>query len=233
MSQWEAAIPLVNEGLLTYQMTGQQPPRMGGRDEFQAPQGVFRCQGPGGPSGEAQGKASQTSPGGPLPQQGRASQTSDDDWLAVSCWSDDEWRALARCIGRPDLASDSGLASAAGRKEREEELEAAIGAWTAQQQHQEAAAALQAAGVPAQWVYTTKDVVDDPGLATRNFWVELPHCECSGARHAGIPWVLSGTPLRVRRSAPCLGEHTDEVLREVLGKTDAEIEELRTAGALQ
>ena len=218
MSQWEAAIPLVNEGLLTYQMTGKQPARMGGRDEFQAPQGVFRCLGPGGPSGEAQR---------------RASQTSEDDWLAVSCWTDDEWQALARCIGRPDLAKDAGLASAAGRKEREEELEAAISAWTAQKQREEAAAALQAAGVPAQWVHTTKDVVEDPGLAARNFWVELPHCECSGARHAGIPWLLSGTPLRVRRAAPCLGEHTDEVLREVLGKTDAEIEELRSGGALQ
>jgi benzylsuccinate CoA-transferase BbsF subunit len=47
MSQWEAALPLVAEGLLTYQMTSAQPPRMGNRDEFEAPQGVFRCAGLG------------------------------------------------------------------------------------------------------------------------------------------------------------------------------------------
>lgn len=218
MSQWEAAIPLVNEGLLTYQMTGEQPQRMGARDEFQAPQGVFRCLGPGGPSSAAEG---------------RASQTSDDDWVVISCWSDTEWRALAEAIGRPDLRDDPGLAGAAGRKAREGELEAAITAWTQQHTREEAASALQAAGVPAQWVYTTKDVAEDAGLAARNFWVELPHAECSGARHAGIPWAFSATPLHVRRAAPCLGEHTDEVLHEVLGKSDAEIAQLRAAGALQ
>ena len=45
ISQWEAALPLIAEGLLTYQKAGAQPPRLGNRDEFQAPQGVFRCQG--------------------------------------------------------------------------------------------------------------------------------------------------------------------------------------------
>src|SRR5207253_9865019 len=78
MSQWEAAMPLVVEGLLTYQMTGEQPPRMGNRDEFEAPQGVFRCAG-------------------------------EDQWLALSCWSDAEWQALAGAIGRTDLRDDPTL----------------------------------------------------------------------------------------------------------------------------
>jgi crotonobetainyl-CoA:carnitine CoA-transferase CaiB-like acyl-CoA transferase len=55
---------------------------------------------------------------------------------------------------------------------------------------------------------------------------------CDGARHAGIPWLLSRTPLHVRRAAPCLGEHTDEVLREILGKGDEELSALRASGAL-
>ena len=201
MSQWEAAVPLVVEGLLTYQMTGKQPPRMGNRDEFQAPQGLFRCSG-------------------------------EDDWVSISCWSDDEWRALAQTIGRADLRDDPRLATAAGRKAREEELEAAITAWTATRRRDEAAAALAAAGVPAFPVYTTADVAADPEPAARDFWVELPHPEVGARRHAGIPWRFSGTPLRVRRPAPMVGQHTDEVLREVLELSDAQIARLREDGAL-
>ncbi len=201
MSQWEAAVPLVAEGLLTYQMTGKQPPRMGNRDQFEAPQGVFRSAG-------------------------------EDEWVAISCWSDAEWQALARTIGRADLAGDPGLATAAGRKQREAELEAAVTAWTSARSREEAAAALQAAGVAAFPVLTTGDVAADPVLAARDFWVELPHPEVGVRRHAGIPWRLSGTPLRVRRPAPTLGQHTDEVLREVLDLPAAEIARLRQDGAL-
>ncbi|MFN0146349.1 MAG: CaiB/BaiF CoA transferase family protein [Dehalococcoidia bacterium] len=201
MSQWEAAIPLVAEGLLTYQMTGEQPPRMGNRDEFEAPQGVFPCLG-------------------------------EDRWVAISCWSDAEWRALARTIGRDDLAADATLGTRAGRKAREAELEGAISAWTSTRKAEEAAATLRAAAVPAQPVFTTKEVVEDPELAARDFWVRLPHPETAGAQHAGIPWRLSGTPLRVRSAAPALGQHTDEVLAGVLGLAEAEIRSLREGGAL-
>ena len=202
MSQWEAALPLVAEGLMTYQMAGRQPPRMGNRDEFQAPQGAFRCLG-------------------------------DDQWVAISCWSDREWQSLAKAIDRADLRDDPALACAAGRKQREDELEAAISAWTAGRTREEAARALQATGVPAFPVYTTADVAADPGLAARDFWVELTHPEVGVRRHAGIPWRFAGTPLRVCRPAPTLGQHTDEVLGEVLELSAARIARLREEGALQ
>ncbi len=202
MSQWEAAIPLVAEGILTYQMTGAQPPRMGNRDEFEAPQGVFRCVG-------------------------------EDRWVAVSCWSDDEWQALAHAIGHADLADDPSLATRAGRKAQEERLEQAIAAWTSPQSAEDASATLRAAGVPARPVFTTREVVEDPELAARGMWVQLPHPEVEGATHVGIPWQLHGTPLRVRRATPALGQHTDEILREVLGLSEAHVAELHAAGALE
>jgi len=210
MSQWEAALPLVAEGLLALQMTGRQPPRQGNRDADEAPQGVYRCAG--------------------QPVAGTA--TLDETWLALACWSDAEWQALAGAIGRPDLAADAALATRAGRKAQEDLLEAAIGAWTATRPAADAAAALRAAGVAAQAVASTKDVAEDARLAQRGFWVELPHPECTGARHAGIPWVFAGTPLAVRRAAPALGQHTDEVLGEVLGLSPARIAALHAAGAL-
>ncbi|HZQ38620.1 MAG TPA: CoA transferase, partial [Dehalococcoidia bacterium] len=202
MSQWEAALPLVAEGLLAYQLSGRQPERMGNRDPYEAPQGVYRCAGP-------------------------------DRWLALACWSDAEWQALAQAIGRPDLAADAALVSRVGRKTHEERLDAAIAEWAAGQDANQAAVALRQAGVAAHSVATTKDVAEDRRLAKRGFWVELPHPECSGARHAGIPWRFSATPLQVRRAAPALGQHTDEVLREVLGLSPDRIAALRAAGALE
>ena len=203
ISQWEAALPLVAEGLLTYQMTGEQPPRQGNRDPFEAPQGVYRCAGA-------------------------------DRWLALACWSDAEWQALAHAIGRADLARDAGAGSErAGRKAQEARLDAAIAAWTQTRGAEGAAAALRAAGVAAQAVATTADVAADARLAQRDFWVELPHPECTGARHAGIPWrVLGHAVCACRRAAPTLGQHTDEVLREVLGSPRAAIAALHAAGAL-
>jgi len=204
MSQWEAAMGLVAEGLLAYQMTGEQPPRIENRDPYEAPQGVYRCAGPG-----------------------------EDAWLALACWSDAEWRALAQAIGRADLARDPALADRAGRKADEDRIDAAISAWTETRAAGEAAAALRAAGVAAHAVFTPKDLVEDARLAAREFWVELPHPECTGARHAGIPWRFSATPLAVRRAAPALGQHTDAVLREVLGYDAERIAALRAAGALE
>ncbi len=204
MSQWEAAMGLVAEGVLAYQMTGEQPPRIENRDPYEAPQGVYRCAGPG-----------------------------EDAWLALACWSDAEWQALAQAIGRADLAREPALATRAGRKADEDRIDQAIAAWTAVREAGQAAAELRAAGVAAQVVATTKAVAEDARLAAREFWVELPHPECSGARHAGIPWRFSATPLAVRRAAPALGQHTDEVLREVLGYDADRIAALHAAGALE
>ena len=86
--------------------------------------------------------------------------------------------------------------------------------------------------MPVFPVYSTAEVVNDPELAARDFWVELPHPEVGTRRHAGIPWRFSGTPLRVSCPAPTLGQHTEEVLREVLELSGAEIDRLRVQGVL-
>ena len=97
---------------------------------------------------------------------------------------------------------------------------------------EEAADLNQRAGVPAFPVLTLGEVAADPDLAARGFWVEHLLPDGTPARHLGIPWQFSGTPLGVRRRAPELGEHTDEALREVAGLSAEEIARLRAAGAL-
>ena len=91
-------------------------------------------------------------------------------WLTVAVDSDAAWRRLANAIGREDLALDPGLASLAGRKAREDEIEAAIAAWAADRDPREASQALQTAGVAAAPVNAVHDLFADPQLQDCGYW---------------------------------------------------------------
>mgnify|MGYP000671844322 CR=1 FL=1 len=79
---------------------------------------------------------------------------------------------------------------------------------------------------------SNRDLSDDPQLKASGFFVFLPHPEVGVRQHAGIPWRMSRTPTEVRSAAPCLGEHTDYVMREILAYTPEEISRLRDGGVL-
>ena len=155
----------------------------------------------------------------------------EDRWVSIAVADEDEWRALCSVVD-PALAADPRFATAAERKRNEPALDALLGEWCATRAPEEASAALQAAGVGAFTVMNARDLDSDPHLAGRGFWVELPHPEVGVRRHAGIPYRLHGSPIGVRMPAPCLGQHTDEVLRDVLGYDAARIASLREAGLL-
>jgi crotonobetainyl-CoA:carnitine CoA-transferase CaiB-like acyl-CoA transferase len=138
-----------------------------------------------------------------------------DTWLALAVDSDAAWRALAGAIGRPELAADPGLATLAGRKSREDELEAALAAWAAGQDARAAAEALQAAGVAAAPVVPTHELFPDPHLQDCGYWAVQER------RYVGVhftpnsPFRHDGERLAIVRPAPTLGEHTAEVLAEL------------------
>jgi crotonobetainyl-CoA:carnitine CoA-transferase CaiB-like acyl-CoA transferase len=155
----------------------------------------------------------------------------EDRWVSIVVAGDDEWRALTAAVD-PGLARDDRFATAALRKENEEALDATIGAWCATRTPEEITTLLQGAGVAAFTVMNAKDLHDDPHLGSRGYFVELPHPEVGTRRHMGIPYRLHGTPVEVWRAAPCLGQDTDDVLRDVLGYADDRIAALRAAGAL-
>lgn len=154
-------------------------------------------------------------------------------WVALAVRDDGEWQALAAAIGQPALAGDPRFATAAARKANEDALEALLGAWTRPRQAEVVVAQLQAAGIPASVSMSSRDLAADPDLAASGFFVELPHPEVGTRLHLGIPWTMSSTPCQVRRPAPCLGEHTDEVLTRVLGYAPERIAALRAAGVLK
>ncbi|HEY1750762.1 MAG TPA: CoA transferase [Caulobacteraceae bacterium] len=136
-------------------------------------------------------------------------------WLAVAVDSDAAWAALARAIGRADLANDSGLATLAGRKAREDELEAAVAAWAAQRDPRAAAEALQAAGVPAAPVIPTHELFADPHLQDCGYWGLQVRAYIDDHFVPQAPFRYDGQRPPLVRPAPTLGEHTDEVLAEL------------------
>ena len=153
-------------------------------------------------------------------------------WVAIAVRDDDDWRRLAACMGTPDLASDPRYATAAARKANEDALEALVDGWTRSQRDIDVATALQAARIPAEVALTNQDIAEDEDLRRSGFHVLREHPEVGTRLHLGIPWQMSETPCTVRRAAPCLGQHTDDVLRRVVGYDEDRIAALRAAGIL-
>lgn len=210
VSLWEATAVNVVEAWMTWQLTGEEPPRRGNRDERWAPYNCYRCQG-------------------------------DENWVTIACASDEEWQALRSVIGGQDHAGASGdtpladnerFLTAELRKAHEDELDEMIGAWTATRDRWEVTRLLQDVGVAAFPSLSPADLAEDPHLEARNFLERLAHPEVGARLHAGIPWRLADSPDHVRCAAPLMGQHTDEVLREVLGLTGEDIAALRAGGVL-
>jgi crotonobetainyl-CoA:carnitine CoA-transferase CaiB-like acyl-CoA transferase len=105
-----------------------------------------------------------------------------------------------------------------------------VASWTSGLDAVEVSERLQAAGVSACPVMGPLEQLDDPHLAARGFFAELEHPEVGYERHEGNPVRMSRTAQRTAASAPCLGAHTFEVLAEVLGRSEADVEKLIADG---
>jgi len=139
----------------------------------------------------------------------------EEDWLVVAVESDEAWLALAHAIGRDDLADDPTLRTLAGRKAREDEIEAALALWAANQWPRGAAEALQAAGVAASAVLATHDLFPDPHLQDCGYWAAQHRRYIGDHFTPQPPFRYDGARPVVTRPAPTLGEHTEEVLAEL------------------
>ena len=148
--------------------------------------------------------------------------------IVVAGNGDGIYKRYMDTIGRPDLGIDPGLQSNAGRWDRREELDAAIGEWAAGRTTAEALEALDAAGVPAGPIYTAADIVDDEQYAARKmvqkFDVSTGDEMLHGVGFPGVVPVIGGESLPIRNLGPDLGEHTDEVLGGLLGMDAKDID---------
>jgi len=157
----------------------------------------------------------------------------EDRWIAISAWQDQTWAALCKVFGDPAFAREAELLTADGRWANRRAIDQGISAITRYWDAEDLMSALQLAGVPAGVVRNAADIVDDdPQLAHRGHWVKLTHPEMGESIYNAPPFRISDIPPTPVEPAPLLGQHTDEVLTEVLGLSSAEISTLRREDVL-
>jgi formyl-CoA transferase len=153
----------------------------------------------------------------------------DGSYVLVAGNGDSIYRRLMQTIGRDDLGTDPSLKDNAGRVMRVDEIDGAIGEWTAQRSVSEVLAVLDAASVPAGRIYTIADIAADPHYKARGMLSNTSMNDGSSMVLPGIIPKLSLTPGGHRRNAPALGQDTDAVLKE-LGLTPEQIQGLKDKG---
>ncbi|MCP5031637.1 MAG: CoA transferase [Actinomycetia bacterium] len=177
-----------------------------------------------GRSYEGQGNADHTmAPHGVYPAAG------DDRWIAISCVDDDQWQALAAELDRSDLAPLTGTQ----RRARRDELDEIIIRWSSGLDEEEAQARLQAVGVAAHRVQNSPDCLSDPHLQARGWVVDVPHPVMDMIPVGTSPVRLARTPASIPTAGPTLGQHTFEVLTELLGYDPDRIADLAVAEILE
>jgi benzylsuccinate CoA-transferase BbsF subunit len=156
-----------------------------------------------------------------------------DEWCAIAVLSDEQWQALCAAMGNAALAGDRALATAKGRLAQVDAVEQAVAAWTADRDAAEAMMTLQAAGVPAGVVASSRFLMEaDRQLAHRGYWQTVDHPEIGESRFTSPPFLLDGERIELRRP-PLLGEHSEDVLTGLLGYSPERVKALRAEGVLE
>ena len=156
----------------------------------------------------------------------------DENWIALACETDDQWRSLARAMGLVRIADDSSFASASARKVNEDALDAELSRAIAQLNADECVARLHDAGVLAAPVNPAPAVMADPQIQSREYFVAIDRAVVGTQLYPAAVARIPDTPLRADAPAPLLGEHNRAVFAEILGMTDDEIAELERSGVI-
>jgi benzylsuccinate CoA-transferase BbsF subunit len=156
----------------------------------------------------------------------------EDRWIAIEAWTDQQWSGCLRVLIGSSEPESILTASAGHRASNRETVEAAIGRLTKSRKPFELMAALRAAGVPAGVALRGSDLLVDETLRQRGHFWRLPHPEMGALDYNGPAYRFERTASCLTKAAPCLGEDTDGVLKDVLAFEDAKIAELKLAGVL-
>ena len=192
----------------------------GGLSEFSVPtkQGMGDVPRAGNDSGGGQlGNAIHCKPHGP------------NDWLYVVV-QEAVWNDLARLVGGEALVNDARFVNIADRRKNQNQMWKLITDFARNYTKREFMAILNPIDVPCGPIMGTDDLAHDEHVRGREMWVELDHPQRGKWFNVGMPIKLSDSPAVIRRS-PLLGEHTDEILHDVLGYEKEKISKLRSAGA--
>ena len=156
-----------------------------------------------------------------------------NDWLYVVV-QEAVWTALAGRIGpevgMPEMASDPRFAKISDRRKNQNLVWTLLNKFAEKYSKRELMAILNELDVPCGPIMSTQDLANDEHVRGREMWVELDHPQRGKWFNVGMPIKLSASPARIERS-PTLGEHTEEILQQVLGYEKEKISALKSAGA--
>lgn len=150
----------------------------------------------------------------------------EDEWVALAATDGAARKSLGGLLGQPGMEES-------GWVERADDVDNLISAWAAGQSVSEAVAALRGAGLAAARVTPAAALLTDPQLRARGFWETVDHAVAGSFLCTGMPFAFLGRPRRwIRRVPPLYGQHTDEVLTEVLGHSPDDLSALRKSGTI-
>ena len=202
-AQIEVGANLLGPQYLDYIVNGHDPAPIGNRRAGAAPYGAYPCS------------------DGP------------ERWCAISVQSQDEWQRFCGAIGDPGWCHDARFATPLAREQNATELDRLVGEWTRGYTGQEVMAILQAAGVAAAPIQDVEDQFErDPFAKERGSFVSIDEPEMGPVVTEFPPVRMSESSPRVDKPAPLFGEHTDQILREVLGLGAPEIAQVHADGVL-
>jgi benzylsuccinate CoA-transferase BbsF subunit len=141
-------------------------------------------------------------------------------------FTDEEWQSFCNAAGNPPWTKDPRFAGVLGRLQNVDELDKNVSEWTSGFEASEVMDMLQAEGVPAGVVQRAPDTLADPQLEWQGAITELDHPVAGKRLYPGTPFKMSATQGFRSTRAPLLGEHTNEICRDLLGMSDDEIQQL-------
>jgi crotonobetainyl-CoA:carnitine CoA-transferase CaiB-like acyl-CoA transferase len=202
MTMVEAALNAAAEQVVEQSAYGALLRRDGNRGPVAAPQGVYACQG-------------------------------DERWLALAVATDEQWKGLRRALGDPDWAAEPGLSTAAARRGAHDRLDEELARWCAGRDRDLLVELLAEHRVPAAPVLAPRDIADNAQMRARGFFETVEHPVVGTHDLPGLPFRLSERDAGwLRLPPPTLGQHNEEVLRDMAGLGDDEIAALRADGII-
>jgi formyl-CoA transferase len=155
-----------------------------------------------------------------------------DGYIIVAVGNDGQYRRFVEAGGRPDLHQDERFATNPMRVRHRDTLVPLLAEMVKTKTKQEWIDALEAAGVPCGPINDLDEVFDNPQVQARGLRVDLPHPSGGTVKLVGSPMRMSATPPRYDAPPPTLGQHTEQVLQDLLGYSERQIGELRTKGTI-
>jgi formyl-CoA transferase len=151
-----------------------------------------------------------------------------DGWVVIGIGNDKLWREFCRAIGREDLFESESYRTNVSRVRNNESVKKVVEEWTRRREIKDIVAFLIERKIPCAPIYGVKDIVNDEHIAkAREMIVDVEHPAVGSMKVVGLPIKLSHTPGSVQTPAPLLGQHTTEILREVLSYPEETIDGLR------